>query len=141
MGSGQGVTGTGQSAAAARRAGLGTVANPAPRHDYLVRWDGTLTCGTRLVVDYVPDRLVLAPTAVAALLAVLDAGPWPALESLVVAVLDDLNNELVPRWVQVTAHRRQGTIRHHVTAEDRQPDWDNPGLLARLGPALPGPPG
>ncbi len=124
--------------AAARRACLATVANPAPWHDYLVRWAGTLVCGTRLIIDYVPDREVLTPTAFAAYVAIVEVGPWPTLESLVVSVLDDLNNELVPRWVRVTADRKQGATRHHVTADDRQPDWENPSLLARLGPALPG---
>lgn len=120
-------------AAADRRAGLATVANPAPRHDYLVRWMGTLTDGTSLVVEYVPDRLVLAPGAFAATLAALGNDPWPVLESLALAVLDDLNNELVPRWVRVSASRRADGIRHHASADDRQPDWDNPGLLDRLG--------
>ena len=117
-----------------RRSCLIAVANPAPWHDYLVCWTGGLACGTRLVIDYVPDRLVLAPEAVAAYLAALEAAPRNGLESLVVMVLDDLNNELVPRWVQVAAHRRLESIRHAVTADDRQPDWDNPTLLARLGP-------
>jgi hypothetical protein len=124
--------------AARRRAALGAQANPAPWHDYLVRWAGTLAGGTRLVIDYVPDRQVLTPAAFAGYLALLEVGPWATLESLVVAVLDDLNNELVPRWVQVAAHHRQGTTRHHAVAEDRQPDWDNPGLLARWEQALPG---
>ncbi len=116
------------------RARLITVANPAPWHDYLVRWTGTLADGTRMVIDYVPDRRVLAPTAIAAYFAAVDEKPQAGLESLVAAVLDDLNNELVPRWVQVAAHRHQGAILQDVTAFDRQPDWDNPGLLARLGP-------
>ena len=133
---------------AVRRACLVAVANPAPWHDYLVCWAGTLAGGTRLVIDYVPDRQILVPTAFAVYLERLEDGPWSTLESLVVAVLDDFNNELVPRWIQVAADsqenppmaegRRWGAIRHYATADDRQPDWDNPGLLTRHERAMPG---
>jgi len=125
-------------AVAARRGRLAVVANPAPWHDYLVRWTMAMASGTRLVIDSVPDRWILTPTALTAYLATLEAESWPTLEGLAVTVLDDLNNELVPRWVQVTIWGRQGAIRQCALADDRQPDWDNPGLLARLEPAFRG---
>jgi len=115
-----------------RRALLAAQANPAPWHDYGVRWTGTLADGTRLAVDFVPDRLVLVPDSFAAFLAALETGSWPGLEALVLAVLDDFNNELVPRWVQVAAWRQTGRANQLASADDRQPDWDNPALLARL---------
>lgn len=117
-----------------RRRTLVTAANPAPWHDYRVGWAGILADGTRLVVDLVPDRLVLAPEAFAAYLSRLDHGGWPGLEALITAVLDDLNNELVPRWVRVAATRVTGRVLQRAIADDRQPDWDDPGLLARLAP-------
>jgi 7-cyano-7-deazaguanine reductase len=46
-------------------------------------------------------------------------------------VLDDLNNELVPRWVELTVER-DAPLPHRVVIEDRQPNWDNPQLMARL---------
>ncbi|MEI6560168.1 MAG: hypothetical protein WCO00_17355 [Rhodospirillaceae bacterium] len=116
-----------------RRHRLVTVANPAPWHDARVRWSGDLAEGRRLILEYVPDRLVLAPTAFADYLQVLEAAPWPTLEALVMTVLDDLNNQLVPRWVRVSARQERGPIGHHATASDRQPGWDNPELLAGPG--------
>ena len=113
-----------------RRQRLATTANPAPWHDYRVRWGGTLADGRLLTAEYVPDRLVLTPRAFADYLGQLDSAPWQTLEELVVTVLDDLNNQLVPRWVRVTGSLEQGPIRHHATAQDRQPGWDNPGLLS-----------
>ena len=51
-------------------------------------------------------------------------------------ILDDVNNEVVPRWVQVTVtapgDRAAGVDGHGVMLEDRQPRWDNPALLSRL---------
>lgn len=118
---------------AARRELLTAISNPAPWHDYRVCWSGTLSDGRTLTVEYVPDRLVLAPETFAAYLESLEAGRWPTLEALVMAMLDDLNNQLVPRWVRVSGSQPQGAIRHHVTVNDRQPGWDNPGLLAAPG--------
>ena len=118
---------------AERRSRLATIANPAPWHDYRVRWSGALADGRALTVEYVPDRLVLAPGSFAAYLESLEAGRWPALEALVAAMLDDLNNQLVPRWVRVCGGLSRGEIRHHVAADDRQPGWDNPVLLAAPG--------
>ncbi|MEI6985001.1 MAG: hypothetical protein WCK65_02645 [Rhodospirillaceae bacterium] len=107
------------------RASLTTLANPVLRHDYRVRWVGMLQDTTRLTVDMVPDRLILGPDAFAAYLSALAGGNWPTLEALVLTVLDDINNEMVPRWVRVAATRDGGIVLHQVTAEDRQPGWDN----------------
>ena len=50
-------------------------------------------------------------------------------------MLDDVNNELIPRWAQVelTAGPGDAGDCHGVIIEDRQPGWDNPALLARHG--------
>ncbi|WP_207455123.1 hypothetical protein [Azospirillum sp. SYSU D00513] len=109
---------------------LTTGANPDARHDYLVELSGEAMPGTALTVRYVPDRLVARADGFAAYLAALagfDGGP----EALALAVLDDLNNELVPRWAEV-AVARTAPLPHRVTVEDRQPNWDNPHLFARM---------
>ena len=113
-----------------RRRRLSTIASPAPWHDTLVRWSGTLADGRALTIEYVPDQLVLAPPAFAAYLDALEAASQPTLEGLVATTLDDLNNQLVPRWVRVSASQTQGQTHHHATANDRQPGWHNPALLA-----------
>ena len=115
-----------------RRDLLSTTPNPDARHDYLVELTGEPMAGTRLAVRYVPDRVVAEPQGFAAYLGALSdvAG---GLEALALAVLDDLNNELVPRWAEVTAERTE-PLPHRVVVEDRQPNWDNPQLFARMWP-------
>lgn len=115
-----------------RREFLTTATNPDARHDYLVELHGEPAPGTRLTLRYVPDRAVATPDGVAAYLGALSgsaatAGP----EALAVAVLDDLNNELIPRWVEVTVERTL-PVRQRVVIEDRQPDWENPHFFARM---------
>lgn len=112
----------------ARRALLAVLPTPDARHDYLVALTAEPAPGTRLHLRYVPDRHVLDPAALPAYAAAL---PAQGLEALAVAVLDDLNNELVPRWVEVTAER-DAPLPHRVVIEDRQPMWDNPHLFARM---------
>ncbi len=110
-----------------RRQWLGSTPNPAPRLDTQVCWSGTLADGRALTLEYVPDRRVLRPDAFAAYLDSLNAAPWPTLEALVSAILDDINNELVPRWVRVSG-TQNGAVSHRVTASDRQPGWDTAAL-------------
>ncbi|MDQ2103512.1 hypothetical protein [Azospirillum isscasi] len=112
-----------------RRALLTTQPNPDARHDYLVELSGEPAPGTRLTLRYVPDRLVAVPDAFAAYLASVAADG--TLEGMALAVLDDVNNELVPRWAEVTAERA-APVPHRVLVEDRQPNWDNPHLFSRM---------
>ncbi|WP_353860369.1 hypothetical protein [Azospirillum formosense] len=115
-----------------RREFLTTAANPDARHDYLVELHGEPAPGTLLTLRYVPDRSIATPDGVAAYLGALSdtavaAGP----EALAIAVLDDLNNELIPRWVEVTVERAR-PVPLRVVVEDRQPGWDNPHLFSRM---------
>ena len=71
--------------------------------------------------------------AFARYLAAFEQGSEKTLEQLAIAVLEDINNEVVPRWVQIVATRDSGgETEQHVLIEDRQPKWDNAALLARL---------
>lgn len=110
-----------------RRERLTTTANPDARHDYLVLLSGEPQPGTRLELRYVPDRWVIDPAGFADYLTELTAFPG-GLEALALAVLDDVGNEAVPRWTEVRAERTA----HRVVIEDRQPNWDNPQLFARM---------
>ncbi|SMH47531.1 tunnelling fold family protein [Azospirillum agricola] len=113
-----------------RRERLTTRPSPDSRHDFLVELRGEPMAGTRLTVRFVPDALVLEPAGLVAYLGEL-TDVAEGLEALAMAVLDDLNNELVPRWVEITAER-DTPFPHRVVIEDRQPNWDNPALVARL---------
>lgn len=124
-----------------RRRNLTTSRDPDPRLDYVVTLAGSIPpAGDRgaLIVEvrYVPDKLILSSGGFALYLAGLADADWNALEEIAVAVLDDVNNETVARWVQVTvsddADAGDSKTSHSVMVEDRQPRWDNPALLGRL---------
>ncbi len=128
-----------------RRARLVHRANPHSRLDYLVTLRGTIhpadaSClageadRAAALLRYVPDRDVLAPDALDDYFADLGARPWDSLEALATTFLEDVNNELVPRWVMVTLSTPAGPYDdgHSVTIEDRQPRWNNQVLLNRL---------
>ncbi len=124
-----------------RRRILLTRSNPSGRLDYVITLDGHVA-GTGLQasvrIRYVPDKLVLEPASLGAYLDALGAMAWESLEQAAAAVLDDFNNELVARWVQVAVSTpgapAPGIDNHGVMLEDRQPRWDNPALLSRLRP-------
>ncbi|CAK0741762.1 conserved hypothetical protein [uncultured Gammaproteobacteria bacterium] len=111
---------------------LASAANPDCRHDYLVRLNGTTGAQPmRVTVRYVPDRVIVVAGALTRYCELLDkafASEEAVPEVLAITVLDDFNNQLVPRWVEITVTGHG----HRVVIEDRQPNWDNPVLLARL---------
>ena len=122
-----------------RRALLTTLPNPGPRLDYVVSLSGLVGRGdegTRVSLRYIPDRWVLDPAGLDAYLDALAGGAPGALEDLAVMVLDDINNEVVARWVQVVVSAptegRAPVDHHDVMLEDRQPKWANDALLSRL---------
>jgi len=121
--------------------------NPSPSLDYVATFSGKIRkSGTNageetgnpatinIQVRYVPDKLVVDMSALPDYFQALAVNADDPLELLAAIILDDLNNELIPRWLNITASldENAGPIRHSVTFEDRQPNWDNPALLARL---------
>lgn len=115
-----------------RRRLLDTVPNPNRKLDYLTSLCDALLDGSLVVtLTYVPGKLLIRSEAFAAYLA---AFPAPAsLEALAIELLDDINNEVVPRWVEVRLEQAAPTgSGHRVIIEDREPKWDNPALLSRL---------
>ena len=116
-----------------RQARIETTRNPLPRVDYLCKVVGKSSDDAATVcLRYVPDKLLIQEDAFGIYLAALPE--TETLESLAAMVLDDLNNELVPRFLQicVTASRDGLDAGHAVLIEDRRPRWDNPALLSRL---------
>lgn len=111
---------------------LTTAPSPDPRHDYIVGLEGAV--GDAMVTArYVPDRLIVTAEAAAAYFAALDSATLdsaPGAEALALLVLDDFNNELVPRWIEVQVTRDR-PLRHWAAVEDRQPGWENPLISAR----------
>ena len=109
---------------------LAMLPNPGPSHDYVVTLAGALG-EVHVELRYVPDRWVLAPNAFADYLSAFDKSAETP-EEIGVAILADLNNEVVPRWLQVTVTKGKESSAYTVVLEDRQPDWDNPILWLRL---------
>ena len=121
--------------------------NPSPALDYVATFSGKISKSNENAVDgtgqpvtiniqvrYVPDKLVVAMDEIPDYFEALAVKADDPLELLAAIILDDLNNELIPRWLNITASldENAGPVRHSVTFEDRQPNWDNPALLARL---------
>lgn len=128
-----------------RRSALTLSGNPLPQLDYVATLSGRIAAlaaaaedgdTASLLIRYVPDTLVMEKSSLGGYLQVIGAGDWQSLEDVAAAILDDLNNELVPRWVHVgiSGPEDGNGARHSVIVEDRQPNWDNPALLARLSP-------
>jgi hypothetical protein len=123
-----------------RRHLVATLPNPDPGSDYVVRFDVETTPSFALgplkfIARYVPDRLLLDPSCLSDYLHALTQPDWPSLEALAVAMRDDISNEVIPRWIEILVSPSDASLkiaRHSVLVEDRQPQWDNPRLLARL---------
>ncbi|MBO43625.1 MAG: hypothetical protein CMM28_07865, partial [Rhodospirillaceae bacterium] len=67
-------------------------------------------------------------------LSTLDQTNWQNLETLALEILDDINNEVVPRWAQIVLNSAndKSSNGHRVLVEDRQPNWENVSLLRHL---------
>ena len=116
-----------------RRALLEIAPAPLPRHDAVVSLSADIgDASVRL--RYVPDRDVLSPVAFRTYLnAAADiAGTRP--ESLAQTILEDVNDQVIPCWLEVTLTAAKKDIAHQVRIEDRQPKWQDRGLLDRLEP-------
>ncbi|MBV6632142.1 MAG: hypothetical protein KI792_03805 [Alphaproteobacteria bacterium] len=125
-----------------RRALINCRTSPATGHDYLVDLKVKLQAHDRsspyhLTIRYVPDRDLLDDQEMREYWRFIEAAEWPSLPALAISVLEDLNNEMIPRWLQVqlrdplTSDYQEGSM---VTIEDKQPGWHNQQMLARISP-------
>lgn len=122
-----------------RRAALEPAPNPDRNIDYVSTLRGgvaALNDRVQVTLRYVPDASVIQPDVFAAYLKAMENEDWPSHEHLATAIMQDINNQLVPRWVQVvTSIGGDGhPPDHKVMVEDKQPQWANAGLLAHLDP-------
>lgn len=124
-----------------RRNLIQTEPNPGPQIDYVVTLQSNLTGSkdffpARLTLRYVPDRLILKTNSLAEYYAEIANIEFENFEAAAVLLMDDFNNELVPRWISLRLDKQTADndqVFHHETAlEDRQPKWGNPRLLDRL---------
>lgn len=125
------------------RSAIATIANSGSRRDYVITFRRRLAGArpTTVTLRYVPDKWLIVAAALAAHLDAIAAAAGTAAEPLALALLDDVNDEVVPRWIEVTVDVMgegdgAAPLGHRVTIEDRQPGWTDPSaLLTRLGPA------
>lgn len=115
-----------------RRESIVCADNPAPDRDYVVSllfdvkasppnaWRG------RLIM--VPDRLILAADGLATYLTVAAPDVRLGLEALTVQMFDDLNNQIIPRWLSMCLSDGSRT----AILQDGQPNWHNDTLLAAI---------
>lgn len=121
---------------AARRKALETRSNPQTSLDYLIAIDTPTTPERAIRLRYVPDKLLLLPDAFETYLAALTASGETPAEEMALAIIEDINNEVVPRWVQIQIENSVNgpeptSSTYRVVIEDRQPNWDNPQIIAR----------
>lgn len=115
-----------------RRALLTYWAPPREKPDSLLMIAGRVPRSqVRVVLRYVPGKRMIEHRSWDAYLAALADLLSRGIEAIAYAILEDLNNELVPRWLEIVVELDSG---HKILLEDRQPNWDNPALLARLAP-------
>ena len=115
--------------------------NPDIKLDYVISITGHMATpgevdSSAIHLRYVPDKAILNPASFGRYLDALGTLAWKTLEEVAAAILNDVNNELITRWLQVSISApdqvHHGIDRHEVLLEDRQPNWDNAGLLSRL---------
>jgi len=124
-----------------RRQAIATRPHRFRQRDYVVTLRGSLRLSSapspvRIRLAYVPDKLVLERDCFERYLAKLAAQDWVGLEEAMTALVGDIANEIVPFWLHLTAATKMkaddDADSHTITTEERQPDWDNPDLLARF---------
>lgn len=124
-----------------RRQHLQTSRNPDGKLDYVTSLVGHMAViddmeRSTVTLRYVPDKMILQPATFGKYLDVLGTVDWPTLEEAATVILNDINNELIARWVQVSIDTpdqvHPGIDSHEVLLEDHQPKWQNQELLSRL---------
>ena len=122
-----------------RRALLRFSKNPTDTDDYLVSLGGLLKVqdhGTFNVrVTYVPDALLLDVSSLHYYLRTLSHSPAITPEQSGKTLLEDANNELVPRWIRITLISRpegEKVGSYRCLFQDSQPNWSNSELTAAV---------
>ena len=130
----------------ARRQRLKTLSNPDESIDYLVTlqtntkrpfWkiEKTLEVNSVIIVlRYVPDQLILEESSLNLYFQNLRNENATSSQQVGLMMLEDLNNELVPRWLHLTiiTNLHINGLNHHnkVCFQDQQPNWNNIALFS-----------
>lgn len=116
-----------------RRALLETEPNPVAHRDYVVTLHGRVGA-TDVELRYVPDRDIVTRPALTRYLDSMAGLDWRGIEDLGVTVTEDFFDVAIARWVEVILRSEdEDGSRIEFLAEERQPAWNNPRLLDRIG--------
>jgi len=123
-----------------RRSILSSEPNPDQRLDYVVCLQAPLEASIsespiEARLRYVPDRVILRPESLNDYLEQTGALDWSSLEELAVTILNDINDELIARWIEITIILDTDNTHHDVVLEERQPQWQGHDILSRLSTA------
>lgn len=112
---------------------LKTIPNPKPKLDYLTALSESVNGRLTVSITYVPDKLLLPPTAFTKYLAKTSEHLVEPLEACAHMLLEDFNNEVVPRWVRISlVQARESAPGRHVILVDQQPRWSNTDLISNV---------
>lgn len=111
----------------ARQEAIRIAAMPSSRPEVLLRNEETLPFRQVVSIRYVPDRYFLPKGALQDYLQMIPDQAWSEVHEAAFVIMDDLNNQLVPKWIQVMVK----TDSDAALIEDRQPQWQNAALLSR----------
>ncbi|MBE1236864.1 hypothetical protein IHV25_04280 [Phaeovibrio sulfidiphilus] len=105
--------------------------NPAPHWDHLsILRDLPVALHNKVSLQYIPDRHLLDPVSFRHYLAVLSSIPWPGPEELCLAIADDVSNQVMPRWLQVTVtFSSSDGQQNQAVAQDTQPGWSGKPII------------
>ena len=110
---------------------LKTTPNPNPKLDYLTELRKQISSTLSVTLTYIPDKLLLRPEAFIGYLEVALPTLAEPYESFAHVFLEDVNNEVVPRWLRVVVISEKIPTRRIVLI-DSQPKWNNASILALL---------
>lgn len=117
---------------AQRRERIDLTPLPHPRHDAVVTL-ATERNGISVRLRYVPDRDVIVPASFETYLEAAFLELDGALVAMAQTVLEDINDQAIPCWMEILLVRTDGAIEEKACVEEKQPRWQDPGILARLG--------
>lgn len=116
---------------------LSSFPNPHRNKTYTVSIVQEITLGNQIFLfglRYVPDKLLLNHDSLAGYLEQILANNSKKPEILAHDILEDIIDQVIPKWIEVNLKHEENKFGQNVliTIEDRQPDWQDDGLLKRL---------
>ena len=125
----------------ARRKLIQPSKNPRKDSDYIIQLKHKLAPkgldaarGVELKLFYIPDKLIVGAQDYDKYLLYFETkvDDYNSFEKLGSDIIDDLNNELIPKWIHLSITAEHAQTMHSLSFEERQPNWDNSFLLSRL---------